>query len=408
MASTQRHHCNLVEVVFLFFLYISHYKADPRLGTAPVDLTLAALLFSVVTVFFAIIRGQVRASREAWLTVAFISLFIVWCTTSMLWAPAAGAYASTKLLSAWALPWCVAVPALLSASSPQRQKRLLWGMALLGSAMGLDALLYQPSAASKFVGTAGASYLAVGRVVGLAACIVLATAIATAHRREIPTWLGMLWVGALLLGMVIFGARGPLVALVVAATMLLAWGTVVRANGHVLISPIVVLTVMGAVIAVAVITSLWLAGWQMTTLDRLSLFFQENKGGSVNTRLGYLRTALSAIIESPIWGHGFAAWPWLHHFGVDRSYPHNIFLEVWVETGAVGLILLIFALATGIGRLGSLALARRDPVRLVCWLAFLYTWINTLFSGDVNDNRMAFVFLGFAAGLPSSHSSRAL
>ncbi len=95
--------------------------------------------------------------------------------------------------------------------------------------------------------------------------------------------------------------------------------------------------------------------------------------------------ALGMIEEHPLLGHGLSGWgnTW------DQPYPHNLFLEVTVEGGFVGLLLLL-----GVGWKCCGGIYRRIQEGRVRWefvglTALMLT--SAQFSGDLFDSRTVFV-----------------
>jgi O-antigen ligase len=77
-----------------------------------------------------------------------------------------------------------------------------------------------------------------------------------------------------------------------------------------------------------------------------------------------------------------------------RWYPHNIFIEILAELGIVGFSLLVlffyFSAKFLLKNRKYYALGSSTPY----WVSILLvTFFNSLFSGDVNDNRMFFMLL---------------
>lgn len=87
--------------------------------------------------------------------------------------------------------------------------------------------------------------------------------------------------------------------------------------------------------------------------------------------------------------------------GYDASrglYPHNIFLEITSELGFLGLFSFTFIL------LDSIMVAFRNIrnakskndfyLTLALLMNLIFMLINSSVSGDINDNRLLFTFLG--------------
>lgn len=115
-----------------------------------------------------------------------------------------------------------------------------------------------------------------------------------------------------------------------------------------------------------------------------------NQDGSLVERLEYAQKAWSVFKKFPCFGAGFGAWPESAGYGTLFLHPHNIALEIASELGLLGLILfavtVVFAFYYG---LYQPFIYHRSFV-----LVGLYTFLNALKSGDLNDNILLFFSLG--------------
>lgn len=69
--------------------------------------------------------------------------------------------------------------------------------------------------------------------------------------------------------------------------------------------------------------------------------------------------------------------------GVDELYyPHNLFIETILETGLIGLIILLLSL--------KIVFPQKSYFLLIC---FIYFFINSMFSGDISGNNYLFTFI---------------
>lgn len=132
---------------------------------------------------------------------------------------------------------------------------------------------------------------------------------------------------------------------------------------------------------------------------KLSEFIQLSEGqqteGSGGKRLVYYRAALREITERPIVGLGVGGWS-IYFFGRDQhAHPHDLFLEVATEEGAIGvaaLLLFIWTLYDALKSLMSLSGARF--IALVG--AVVLTFTATMFSGDLDDDRVLWFWCGMS------------
>lgn len=126
------------------------------------------------------------------------------------------------------------------------------------------------------------------------------------------------------------------------------------------------------------------------SVDRLLLLFGDAKGDSFNVRINHLSESTKAIDTAVFTGVGLASYG-LSVMGNDLwEYPHNIFLEVWVESG----LFAVLALAV----LVTVALVKLLFVSRQFWLALIvmYCLLNAMKSVSFADNRILFFWIGVA------------
>jgi O-antigen ligase len=96
-------------------------------------------------------------------------------------------------------------------------------------------------------------------------------------------------------------------------------------------------------------------------------------------------------------GVGIGGFSYIYNRSDMRLYPHNIFLEILSELGVLGMFLFTFMI------LFSLKVALNNIketnnvnyyLNLGILLNFIFMFLNSQFSGDINDNRLLFTFLG--------------
>lgn len=78
---------------------------------------------------------------------------------------------------------------------------------------------------------------------------------------------------------------------------------------------------------------------------------------SASSRLLFYREAFSLILEAPILGHGVGTFGYIADYAGMDSYPHNMFLEILVNNGLLGLVLFLL----GTVPLGLYSLKRAWP-----------------------------------------------
>jgi hypothetical protein len=104
---------------------------------------------------------------------------------------------------------------------------------------------------------------------------------------------------------------------------------------------------------------------------------------SLTERLEHIRLS-SELIRSNAFGYGFGSYGLLS-LGIDeRAYPHNVFIEVFLELGVVGLIAFVLLIVYGF--------TTRQKENIFFFL-FLMSLLNAQFSGDLASNGYIFLYL---------------
>ncbi|MDZ7315366.1 MAG: O-antigen ligase family protein [candidate division KSB1 bacterium] len=123
---------------------------------------------------------------------------------------------------------------------------------------------------------------------------------------------------------------------------------------------------------------------------------------TINTRLFAWQTAVSAALSSVrsfFFGIGSGGFSSLF-YGLDvRLYPHNMLIEVFCELGLVGLILLIshFYILFSLFFAKLKNIGGQDKFTFLGFvMAAIFLTFSAQFSGDLNDNRRIWFFLGLA------------
>lgn len=126
---------------------------------------------------------------------------------------------------------------------------------------------------------------------------------------------------------------------------------------------------------------------------RFLLLFSENKGDSINVRTWLIEQAFLYGKESYLFGNGTGS------FAIkmpEYIYPHNIFAEIFMENGLLGLTILFIIILypfTSIIKKSSFRIEEKaqlvNETLLIMYLFSLYT---AQISGDLYDNRWIFIF----------------
>ncbi|MEM4780796.1 MAG: O-antigen ligase family protein [Halalkalicoccus sp.] len=392
------------ELAFVLFLFAGVYKAWAPISWIPADPTvlfggLVGLSLPVVWVRAGMPRPPVA------LTVAgLFGLFLAYALLSGLWSES-GIYYREKafrLVTATALSL---LGALALSQRPARTRRFLAlaaGFSVLVTLGALTsvahtALVAETSTPRPF----GTNYLIVGRAIGFGAVILAAALLCYPldRRERLGAGIALLLALVALVGL---GGRGPLVATVasigaVGAFATLLDGTLPRLDRRALVAGIGGLGLLGVLLVTV--------GRSIRGVYRF-LILLESPGDSLGARLGYYDVTLDLWLAGPtVRGAGLGSWPIAMGRGDERGYPHNVVLELLYELGLVGAALFFALLAVGLATLVRGWRAHRRPEAVAIGALCLFTLLNAMVTGDLNDNRFLFAIIGLLCYRPVAGSA---
>ena len=114
---------------------------------------------------------------------------------------------------------------------------------------------------------------------------------------------------------------------------------------------------------------------------------------SVGDRLSMMSQSIEFISEKPFLGYGIGSFSIITRHTDGRGYPHNIFLEVWLENGLIAALSLFIFLCVSLYYCFS-KLDRPFPyVKPLFWIN-LFFLMNCLKSYAITDARSFFLYLG--------------
>lgn len=376
----------LGSITLALFLNAGSIKDNPVLSGLPADLTLLLGVLLTVLLF-------VQISFMRFIPVGFWSpVFLVSLFSIGLLHPLISRYGYDKFMSFGTFTLLGMLAAVVFLSDERGRRVFLISLAWTGI-LGALLLAIFPTRTSDWgsvVTLAGTNTISTSRIILTAAIVVIIFAIF--GRRKLGAVLFLLLLTILLVFAALFtGSRGPVIAAGIAIVTALLISTDLR-------------RVRGRAIAIGLLLST--IGFFLVTrsdfggLDRITAFLSGDSDTSTIARSTFWRISWEFLLGHPLgagWG-GFAGLDATRGYGVgDRIYPHNIFFEVAVEFGWVGLIVFVYFVVGSLIRLGKAA----DSASQVALFAVLvFTLVNAMVSGDINDNRLMWALL--AVGWASS------
>ena len=98
--------------------------------------------------------------------------------------------------------------------------------------------------------------------------------------------------------------------------------------------------------------------------------------------------------SNPVFGIGLGAYG-LYRVGKDgRDHPHNMFLEVLIEQGIIGFILLALIFLPLVLKVYPKLIKSKDFIYFICGAIFIYESINVIKSSSIVENRPYFSIIG--------------
>jgi hypothetical protein len=356
-------------------LFAGALKAGPVLSRLPVDLTLAsgAVLACILGAAWA--RGARAASGRG---LALTGLWYFTFLPGVLRAAPTG-YAFQKVATLWTFTLLASLAPFVLVRDREDLRGLLDGVALPCLAITLDGLLGLGAGVQRLENEGGGT-IALGRAAGF---LFLHGALRLARPGPMPG-ATLVLTAAAAVAAVCSGSRGPMGGAALALVLALALGRETLAFRRLAL----------CAGAVALTLGLSLAMGPQGSLQRTGSFLRGEFGASELYRGAAARASWDRLGGAP-WGQGwggFAAEVDLDG-GTARQYPHNLLLEVTLESGWVcGACTLLVLGAAFLAAAGG---ASAPEGRLV--FAGLVFWtVNALVSGDLNDNKPLFAFIASA------------
>jgi O-antigen ligase len=232
-----------------------------------------------------------------------------------------------------------------------------------------------------------------GWLMGMAIVILLFYPVARTRgrQRKVIIFLLPVFIG----GLMAAAARGPIVGLSIASLIGMAILLKERQLRIVTAATMLLVLALGFGGAYFILRQTDAGKYAAKTGEIESLFTEGTSSGSAGERLGFYKATIAAIPNQPLWGTGIGSWS-TFYFGDDqRNYPHNLFLEIAFEEGLIGLAAFLALLAM-VGISIYRMIGNSSSHFLVLGLLVLYSVINSMFSGDLDDNRMLWMWIGVA------------
>ncbi|MDD3741842.1 MAG: O-antigen ligase family protein [Bacteroidales bacterium] len=367
----------------------------------PVDLTILAAVLMIVSVVFQYCRGKIPLQYDKRNLIAFVFLlvFYVWILVTLFYTPSKSySYQKAALF----------IPNILAFAYPLILKRfniakffriislVLPFISIVFISVYLDYSNYTGANKDMYESVLGL-YLVCSTLLGIN---VLVIACSKEKIFKSPAISTAVLVMSLLM-MLILGARGPLLFCMVLLLAYWIFGlSKTIYSGKILISGLK--KIMYGILILIVFSGMflffgeeldYLLGRSLVRFELLMPSESEgvsNMGNSVNVRVEQLNFGMELITDNlgdSMFGYGLGSFGILHTGKDGRSYPHNIFLEIWIEAGLIGLFLFICFLWMVFSK-------NINGFTYISILVLLFVLMNSLKSSSFIDIRVYFAIFG--------------
>ena len=195
--------------------------------------------------------------------------------------------------------------------------------------------------------------------------------------------------------LMITGGRGPFLALILTLVIILVLAGPNSYKRKIRLWVIALLAVAG--------TYLMFDYETFTRMTSRMMLLDEGGGRSAMERVYMIKAALEAMGTMPYFftGLGIGGFS-LYYHGLDEKggmylYPHKILLELGAEIGIFGLIAGILLFYWSFDRAYSLvkrAIGDNYYMAVTIFSLFIFTLLNALKSGDINDHKLLYAIVG--------------
>lgn len=330
----------------------------------------AVLMGAAGVVGVAILRALAVHGAVAWRTLLLALLIALVVAIRAFYDPPMTAYGQTKWMN-FATTTLATMAAAAAVSRPRAIRAMAMWWVVVGLALAVLAVA-GPAAATGRAQVEGSNPVWLGRA--MAASIVIAVWMGANNTWR--WWRVVVVVPVLAVGLLATGSRGPAAAAIIGVTVLLLAPTARRSRQSLW------LVLLGAGCLAIAPTVPAVAN------SRFGRFIADGDLGSESR--GFMWTESLRVISDLPFGAGIGDWS--QATGITRhAWPHNVFLEVFVEQGWLVGVLLVVLVITTVRKLWRHA---GDDPGLQLALALLVTeTVHVSTSGDLNARTFFFVLL---------------
>jgi hypothetical protein len=364
------------EWVLILFLTAGIYKQDPRVTSIlPFDVTVVLGVLLVLALVLHAVRRPVRFPAQGLLLVPLIVMLVHGLLGR------APDYGHEKALRFCTLTLLAILASGVLFAERTDMRRFFFALAAIGFVLCFDALSQRNMTSEGRLTGFGSNPIPLGRI----SALTLAYGWVRFHFAQKPfdkaLYAAVLAVScACVLGA---GSRGPVLSILAGMALISVY-----TSAHHRRSPIGMTTLL--LVAGFVTVAILFASIPSLPLHRFQLLFSEDKGTSVLLRGMLMATAYKLMLAHPF---GIGVGGFARHAVLDLHYPHNLFLEVGCELGWIPLVALMALIAWSIRTLFNILRREYSWPSVYLALVVLVSAMNSMVTGDLNDNRVLFAVL---------------
>jgi O-antigen ligase len=377
------------------FLVAGNLKSSPTFKAIPVDLTAAfAGLTLVLCVGVYLMRRPSINPTIGWVFLLYLCFIVTGFYTE--WTP----YATEKFVRFVTLTLLSFIaPFILFTTWPEigRLINAIVIIALIITFDGLGMLMenFGHWNAESRLTASGDNTIALARYAGMVGINLVLRAADRSNMKFVISLMGVIAVIGVMLGT---GSRGPILSALI--SLFLSFFFFYRQNMRVVAR---VFLMIGGIIVFLAAGSNLLPGRSM---QRIEMFFSSeglttrHENESVLERENAIAVSVEKIRTSPM-GIGVGGFERITRtHGRAMVYPHNLLLELLMENGWITGMIFLTIILIALRRFIVIALKENCLEARVAFCLILFYFINSLVSGDLNDNRYLYLFISIGLAVP--------
>jgi O-antigen ligase len=334
---------------------------------------------------------RLAVPRVGVLYLGLLALFVAWMGISALWTSPTVDTSDELVLLAGLL--AITGASFLGLQEGVVEPALRWMVAVSLAVAAYVFAIYLTVGAVGGYGALGEMYLIVAQAIGVGTVLALVTALTRSGRGR---WLAALAAVVLVPALAMSLARGALLgAILVTLVATMYWNRVHSGSRrsfrqwlHTHAARAALMGVALGITGVAIGSALQVERTR-TRLERLLSGREFTEGG----RVELWQAAWQSISDRPLLGHGLGSSGLMSGTSEDL-YPHNLFLQVWLDGGFPGLLLCIAVLSLPVLYI-TLQTSRDSNLSPTTWLplvaAYAFLIIEFSKSMDFYSARLVFV-----------------